>query len=216
VVPELELSELKQPFGRTHFHECSSLGSEVVWGEWRSEAWALPKRTDIAASSPTTPAPQQALQLGEPAALDADLLSLLALVLAGQRQDQVNSIERLRLLVDLSQHAQLVLKQLEQRCLEHSLQQTKVSSGSQSSSSSTAQAPNTHAHNVSLGSVIDPDLGALGTWQALSNSMMCHDLAGQGSGVGSVDLETLRTRCPVLPPPSMSPWTAQSHMSFGL
>lgn len=146
-LPEKELSDLQQSSSRTQFRECTNPDSDVVWGEWRPQERSFPQRPgdgdsgdSMAIAHPpahgrASPAAHQIAQgVSEPGDLGAELLRLLALLLLSQRHGGLDSVEELQLLVNLTQHAQLILRQFEQKCLRHSYQQNQVSSDARSSS----------------------------------------------------------------------------------
>jgi len=137
--PEKELSELQQPFSQTQFHESFHPDSEVVWGEWRSEAWAWPHGWEGGDACVSAGRPQDAQGAGRLIELGPDLLVLLTLMLVGYRNDHPGSVEQLQLMVDLSHQAQLILKQLEHGCMKHALQQNSRAPRVQSASPLLAQ-----------------------------------------------------------------------------
>jgi len=138
-LPEKELSELQQPFSQTQFHESFHPDSEVVWGEWRSEAWAWPRAWEVGDDCVGAGRPQDAQGVGGLVGLGPDLLMLLTLMLVGYRNDNPGSVEQLQLMVDLSHQGQIILKQLEKRCIKHAVQQNSRTSRVQSSSPLLAQ-----------------------------------------------------------------------------
>lgn len=210
-LPEKDISELQQTFSRTQFRECADPDSEVVWGEWRSQEQSSSQRSGDRDSRASRTAAQPTDQVGahdasEPGGLGADPLELLTLMLLSYSGDGQGSLEELQLLVHLAQHAQLILMQFEQRCLEHSFQQIWGQSEMRSSSSLLTQTPQSllAQANVCNSSLLGTSAlsSAVGTSQSILRTAagqelpvaeMLRNLQSQGSEYGSVSHEASQT-----------------------
>jgi len=135
VLEEMEMPDVQQQAcSQTRFHECH-LGSEVVWGEWRPAPWSVPLHAGASAAGsamgssagnirPGASARPELWGVDVPTQSGADVLALLALMLVSgkdlqSRYDPLTSIEELKLMLDLSREAQIILSQLGRTCLQH-------------------------------------------------------------------------------------------------